>query len=155
MARLSTKGVTRRELVLAVLVMAIIAAVVFPIAGRARQRGLNARLLEALKHDQLDVAKRLLSRGADPRAVDPSRSGWTSLHYVAFARAPDAVRRVMVDMLLTYGAHVNARADDGRTPLRIFASRAVRRRLLLHAPAFHRALNRASRPISISSGMPG
>lgn len=53
-----------------------------------------------------------LSRGIDINARDPNSRGWTALHVVSMGE-PSA----KVSILLGYGARVDLRDSDGRTPL--------------------------------------
>jgi ankyrin repeat protein len=67
-----------------------------------------------LHHAALDgtvaVAKRLLSKGADPSARDDNH--WTPLHFAVQAEC-----LALVKLLLHAGAEVDARDSDGNTPL--------------------------------------
>jgi ankyrin repeat protein len=63
----------------------------------------------AAKGDDREV-ERILARGTDPNEADSS--GWTALHAAATRNHVDVVRR-----LLSSGADVDARTEDGVTPL--------------------------------------
>lgn len=77
-------------------------------------------LLVAVKRSNIVVVKLLLDHGADPNAVDGR--GYRPLYQVAFAYRTEADRmtwnetsKQTAQMLLDYGADLNARFVDGRT----------------------------------------
>lgn len=68
-------------------------------------------LMMAALRGQLDVARRLLDRGA---ALE--RPGWTPLHYAAAGPSTE-----LVALLLDRGAAIDARSPNGTTPLMMAA----------------------------------
>jgi ankyrin repeat protein len=86
-----------------------------PLEARARTPFRNTPLQVALLPGQLESAKALLDRGADPLARQAK--GFAPIHEAALLGRQD-----LVDLLLAHGAEVGARGDDGRTAV----SEAVR-----------------------------
>jgi len=80
------------------------------INARAHTRFKNTPLQAALLAGQLETARLLLERGADP--LVRQAHGVTPLQEAAFHG-----RRDLVDLLLDAGAELDSRADDGRTAL--------------------------------------
>jgi ankyrin repeat protein len=78
------------------------------IEARARNQFKNTPLQVALLPGQLDSARELLDRGADPLARQAK--GFAPIHEAAILGRQD-----LVDLLLAHGAEVGATADDGRT----------------------------------------
>jgi ankyrin repeat protein len=76
--------------------------------------GLDEELYFAAQKCDIDRARELLERGADPNARDSV--GATPLHYAALNGHVNAVKK-----LLEHGADVNARDKDGFTPLHVAA----------------------------------
>ena len=69
-------------------------------------------LMMAALRGQLDVAKRLIARGADV-----NKPGWAPLHYAATSgHVP------MIDLLLENHAYIDAESPNGTTPLMMAAS---------------------------------
>lgn len=67
------KGMTVRELLVVVVVIAAVAVAVYPFAQRAwqkRQERLDRELCDAARHRDTDEVRRLLLRGADVDAKD-------------------------------------------------------------------------------------
>ncbi len=79
-----------------------------PIDVRAKTRFLNTPLLASLLSGQFETAKLLIEHGADVRIRDAE--GFTPLHEAAILGRDD-----LVDLLLTNGAPVAAKADNGET----------------------------------------
>lgn len=67
-------------------------------------------LLAAMLNGQYATAKLLLERGANVH--DKQVTGGTALHEAAFI-----CRQDLLELLLSHGAELNARSNDGRTPL--------------------------------------
>ncbi len=78
--------------------------------ARTKTRFLLTPLLAALLNAQYATSKLLLERGAN--AHDKQVNGGTALHEAAFI-----CRRDLVELLLAHGAELNARSNEGRTPL--------------------------------------
>jgi ankyrin repeat protein len=76
--------------------------------ARAKNQFRNTPLQVALLPGQLDSAKELLDRGADPLARQAK--GFAPIHEAALLGRQD-----LVDLLLAHGAEIGSRADDGRT----------------------------------------
>lgn len=81
-----------------------------------KDEGGTTALLESVTHEHFEIAKLLLDKGADVRAV--GSSGWTALHSVVSV-GPTA----LADELVARGADVNAKTDLGLTPLMMAARR--------------------------------
>ena len=118
--RRQRRGITRRELLIVVTVILAVAAGMHPVARwawRKRQERLGRDLGAALRQGELDSARRLLARGADPNAVltSPSDPVGTSMMYcAAYGRPIDGLAPGgAVDLLLAYGGDINARDRGG------------------------------------------
>ena len=68
-------------------------------------------LMLAAIHNQIELAKVLIARGADV-----NRQGWTPLHYAATRGHRDMMR-----LLLDHEAYIDSEADNGTTPLMMAA----------------------------------
>lgn len=68
-------------------------------------------LCKKVKHGDIAAVKQLLDDGADPD-YPKAKHGYAPLHYAAMKRRID-----MFTLLLEYGANINARTNDGWTPL--------------------------------------
>jgi ankyrin repeat protein len=74
--------------------------------------GLTA-LIIASRHNNLEAAKLLLESGANTRSVSPPHN-ITALHWAAFDGCS-----ALIDLLLKHGGEIEARTEDGSTPLLI------------------------------------
>jgi ankyrin repeat protein len=69
-------------------------------------------LIWATLANRTEVVRLLLDRGADPNLVDSY--GMTALLYAASVDYGDST---VLDLLLTHGAHKDAKSKEGQTPL--------------------------------------
>jgi hypothetical protein len=76
---------------------------------------------------QVEVARMLLQRGADPELADPFWNKTRLLHYAVMSERPVE----LVELLLDRGAEVNALTKDGRTPLDFCRGQKEMRKLLV------------------------
>jgi cytohesin len=139
------RGITVRELLIVVALIAALAAALFPVYGRARQKQLNSRLLRAAWEGNDDVVARSLAQGADPNTtgedgVTPLHEAAREGHYTSVALLIEAGANVqtknvygvtplhqaaymghvaIVRSLIEAGADVNAREREGRTALHL------------------------------------
>jgi ankyrin repeat protein len=74
---------------------------------------------------KLRIARLLIERGADVRAVD--QLGHTPLHFAAMAAGDEADVVAVIDALIARGAEVDPRTDEryGRTPLEYAVDQGV------------------------------
>ncbi|KAF2136198.1 uncharacterized protein K452DRAFT_205478, partial [Aplosporella prunicola CBS 121167] len=72
----------------------------------------------AIERNDADAIASLLRKGADPN-ISTTRSGWTSIHYIARAQSEN---EEIIALLIAHGARVNALDSNSQTPL----SRAIR-----------------------------
>ncbi len=66
--------------------------------------------------DKPDITKLLLEKGANPNVVD-RETGRAPLHYVASKREEGKDYKTVGELLIRYGADVNTRDWEGKTPL--------------------------------------
>jgi len=69
-------------------------------------------LYKAIVYEQIEIAKYLLEKGADPNV--PNKIGETPLHY-----ASEIGKTEFINLLLKYNASPNIKQSDGNTPLHI------------------------------------
>ncbi|CAH0374225.1 unnamed protein product [Pelagomonas calceolata] len=69
--------------------------------------------------EQLALARHLVSRGANVNICPYDGVGWSPLHHACGNIRTDCAASSMVSLLLAAGANVNARNQDGDTPLAI------------------------------------
>ncbi len=94
-----------------------------PVDGEEGADGtLYTALMQHAGTGNLPLAKLLLNNGANPNAFG-KRTRWTALHF-AVNNAQDNRRPLdyrphleIIDLLLQHGANIDARADEGMTPL--------------------------------------
>ena len=78
-------------------------------------RGETPLMMAAIK-GQLDLAKRLIARGADV-----NREGWTPLHYAVSTPSEDGADLKIIALLLEHHAYIDAASPNGSTPLMLAA----------------------------------
>lgn len=66
---------------------------------------------EAAKAGDIETVRKLLQNGADPNQYN--KEGWTPLTVAAYQRGRSEICQLLID----YGAHVDARTSRGQTPL--------------------------------------
>ncbi len=93
-------------------------------------------LMLAAIHNQLDLAKVLISRGADV-----NREGWTPLHYAA-----SKGHREMMRLLMENDAYIDSESSNGTTPLMMaaFSNSPLAVKLLLEEGADPTLVNHAN-----------
>jgi ankyrin repeat protein len=82
---------------------------------------INIALRHATKQGHLDVEELLLNRGADPNFKSRLFGGATPLHLAAKGGYTNIVK-----LLLTRGANPNIRNNDGKTPINVARTKAIK-----------------------------
>jgi len=77
-------------------------------------------LLRAAGDNDLQAVRRSLRWGADATIAEEQGGGYTALHYAAVWNRKD-----IAELLITCGAHVNARDNGGSTPLALVRDREI------------------------------
>jgi hypothetical protein len=94
----------------------------------------NYSLINAVKERNIEAVKKAIDDGASVNAYDWLESGSTLLHY--------AETKEIVELLIANGANVNARNDNGETPLDY--NRSMQEHLRAHG-AKHSSIHSAAR----------
>jgi hypothetical protein len=94
----------------------------------------NYSLINAVKERNIEAVKKAIDDGANVNAYDWLESGSTLLHY--------AETKEIVELLIANGANVNARNDNGETPLDY--NRSMQEHLRAHG-AKHSSIHSAAR----------
>jgi hypothetical protein len=116
----------------------VVASEQLGMADNEVQAELNQRLRDAAEDGDLEELEDLLAQGADP--MSSGANGWTILHWAA-SNAHVAV----AERLLQVGADVEARANDGGTPLMSACCRHDDNHQLIEVLLAHGADVRAAR----------
>jgi ankyrin repeat protein len=111
-----------------------------PKAAQAKGPGGSTPLMYAVLYGDTDAVKRLLESGADPNVRN-------EVNATALMWATDSVEKTR--LLIARGADVNARSDDGRTPLFIAARRSG------SADVVKMLLEHGANPLAKASGLTG
>src|SRR5438094_5418578 len=102
-----------------VAVLALAVAFYGPLPTGART--MPSTLNEAAVTGDLDGIRFLLERGADVNAKT-KYTGWTPLHAAIIPKLTPGLIKPTVELLISRGANLEGKDNDGRTPLHVAAS---------------------------------